>query len=724
MTTIITTEFWLRDLGSDLMQPMSCKVVPNEHCLHFYPSEPVLASQDQDSLPEPTLTVSLQAKFMELLCALAAAAPEVVSRDQLILQIWDGNQYVGEKALTNAIWHLRQQLAELTPANDAIATVRKRGYRLALDVVRPPVSDTVPEMPTVMVTKLAWLRPWHIRGLVVVLVSWLAWTCYHLWGDYQQLATPTLTTLTHDPGSERFPEVSHDHRWLVYGAYQPGKSANLYLKSLTDEEASVRRLTSDSSREYRAIWSIDDSSIYYASRSLHQCWFTRFILATGETEQILPCSSTNSALSISPDGRRLAIISSLDNSEVSGIYLVDLDDENFNYQRLSCEQDCGYRDRDMAFSPDGTRLAIARRFSNISEDIIVYDLATQTEQRLTNGLEDIQGVSWHPDGRRVVYSQEKSGQTQAYVLDSDSGDIHSLGIEQISYPKFIPESTELVFANYLRRYNVSAIKLDNDYVYAPFPVFHQQHNTRDAHYSPQNHRLVYISNQTGYYEIWTSDLDGSHPLQHTDLKRRVAYPRWSEDGQQVSFLAQDDQGSGNRIYLLNIRSGRISMVSSVYRDHSRPFWSTDGKTLYASTEDNLVAFDLDTQTPPTRIGIDLHHGMFSGDTLYFTRGDKPGLWRWQFVGEPQLAVADSIFDEDYNWVVSGNDLWFRDRQSDYQQINHYDLQQQQLTPLIRLEPSSLSSFGSFSVDTHNKRLFVTEAGVPQRDIIKLTHPAL
>lgn len=54
--------------------------------------------------------LALQPKFIEVLCFLAHKYPAIVTRSQIIDEVWDGNYYVGEKALTNAIWHLRKGL--------------------------------------------------------------------------------------------------------------------------------------------------------------------------------------------------------------------------------------------------------------------------------------------------------------------------------------------------------------------------------------------------------------------------------------------------------------------------------------------------------------------------------------------------------------------------------------------------------------------------------------
>ncbi|HSI61336.1 MAG TPA: winged helix-turn-helix domain-containing protein, partial [Ideonella sp.] len=83
---------------------------------------------------------SLTLKSAEVLKRLIAGGGEVVSREQLIAEVWQGNSYTGSQALTHTIWQLRRALdAGAESGESAIATVSKSGYRLML-----PISPVLP----------------------------------------------------------------------------------------------------------------------------------------------------------------------------------------------------------------------------------------------------------------------------------------------------------------------------------------------------------------------------------------------------------------------------------------------------------------------------------------------------------------------------------------------------------------------------------------------------
>ena len=74
-----------------------------------------------------------------MFACLVARYPEPITREELINHGWEGNFYVGEKALTNASWHLRKAFKELDPEQTYIKTLRKTGDRVLL---KPEPIDT------------------------------------------------------------------------------------------------------------------------------------------------------------------------------------------------------------------------------------------------------------------------------------------------------------------------------------------------------------------------------------------------------------------------------------------------------------------------------------------------------------------------------------------------------------------------------------------------------
>lgn len=80
--------------------------------------------------------VHLEPKVVDLLVALAERAGQVVSREELLAQVWPG-VVVGDDVLTQGVIKLRKALGDASGEPTYIQTIPKRGYRLIADVSRP-----------------------------------------------------------------------------------------------------------------------------------------------------------------------------------------------------------------------------------------------------------------------------------------------------------------------------------------------------------------------------------------------------------------------------------------------------------------------------------------------------------------------------------------------------------------------------------------------------------
>lgn len=99
-------------IGALLVQPERLAVVIDEH------------------------EITLEPRLMEVLVALAERAGEVVSADQLLIEVWRGTFY-GDNPVHRAIAQLRRLIGDSSRTPIYIETIRKRGYRLIAKVLFP-----------------------------------------------------------------------------------------------------------------------------------------------------------------------------------------------------------------------------------------------------------------------------------------------------------------------------------------------------------------------------------------------------------------------------------------------------------------------------------------------------------------------------------------------------------------------------------------------------------
>jgi len=91
----------------------------------------------------------LEPKLMKVLVLLASRPGEVVTKEELFADVWEG-AFVTEDVLTRAIGELRRTFGDDAARPRVIETIRKTGYRLIAPVVAAgtPASASVPPFPS------------------------------------------------------------------------------------------------------------------------------------------------------------------------------------------------------------------------------------------------------------------------------------------------------------------------------------------------------------------------------------------------------------------------------------------------------------------------------------------------------------------------------------------------------------------------------------------------
>ena len=84
--------------------------------------------------------VSIEPRAMQVLSCLARHAPEVVSKQRLIREVWD-EAFVTDEVLSHSVWELRKALGDEAKKPRYIQTIAKKGYRLLAEVSRGAAAE-------------------------------------------------------------------------------------------------------------------------------------------------------------------------------------------------------------------------------------------------------------------------------------------------------------------------------------------------------------------------------------------------------------------------------------------------------------------------------------------------------------------------------------------------------------------------------------------------------
>lgn len=120
-------------------------------------------------------------------------------------------------------------------------------------------------------------------------------------------------------------------------------------------------------------------------------------------------------------------------------------------------------------------------------------------------------------------------------------------------------------------------------------------------------RIAFVSNRTGYKEIWAMDFDGANQQQLSSMRSIALTPRWSPDASRIAFTCYrrgPDRVTSAQICMHSIETGK-SVAFVAYRGtNSAPAWSPDGSKLMfmSSMHGDPELFEVDSLgTSPKRI---------------------------------------------------------------------------------------------------------------------------
>lgn len=705
---------------------------------------------------------SLQPKFIEVLFYLAENHGRVVPRDELIDHIWGQDSYVGEKSLTNAIWHLRKKLICADGEEEIIKTIRKAGYQLMPEPQWQASAESVnkassPELigssinysvdsaiedsadtPTYQTQDVA-KHPQALNSanntpknnrainstyvLVTLIVTLLALLYIQQFSGEDDI---TITAITKHPGSELFPSPSPDGRFLVYSQVSANQPTNLFMKDTHQVELPPKQLTFDNAIEMHSVWSNGGQYLYFArkDKANNSCHYIQLKVSSQQETQLATCpmQGVYYYLDISPDDQTLATYNKGAFAKRTGIYFIDLSSKNFAMTRFSCDSDCTYKDRDMSFSPDGKYMAVARRINRLSENIYLINLATQETKQLTFDEEDIVGMSWFGDSQKLVFAAQRADNRFGFVIDIKSQVKQALNLTGFSYPSIAKQSQQLYYQERKESSSLVSLQLNDVIASSPFPVLQSNFTYESPDYSAINDLVVFSSNESGFDELWSAKPDGSARKQLTNLKQTLRYPKWSHDGQKVAFLAPLSEDRGDGIYIYSLKNKRVTLLKSPFIQHNRPNWSMDDNqiisAIYGDKHTDIYSINIaDSSTKRLTFDGARYGVMITVDTLLYTKLKK-GLWQKNIhdVQAGERVIEGDFFNTLYAWTYEQGHVYYQKTFDDHYQLVSYDLENRIQTPLVRLPLNSISKNDSPTYVATEDRLLYTSSSFPQANI--------
>jgi Tol biopolymer transport system component len=390
--------------------------------------------------------------------------------------------------------------------------------------------------------------------------------------------------VTSHPGSQIHPSFSPDGQQIAFSwDGEKADNYNIYVKLVGETHA--LQLTTDPASDDSPVWVPGGKRIAFRRSDPHAGIYT--VSALGGAEQKLSEFTSRDQMSWSPDGKWLAVSSTLEAASppVPGaIFLLPVD--GGEPRRISNPKAPAF-DLNPSFSPEGEQLAYAHCLGSGSCDIYVQDLDSTnvprgSARRVTNQGIHNSGLAWGRNGKSLIYggSSLAGGRPYLWHVGLDGyrpPDRLDIAGAVASFPSFSAISNRLVFQRDQRDEDIWQYRVGGD----TKPLIVSSLADKGPQFSPDGRKIAFESNRGGTAEeIWVAQAEGSRSVQMThDLGRDQGSPQWSPNGGWIAFDSQGQDGHWD-IYVMQESGGRPRRLTPGTWDAKVPSWSHDGKWIY------------------------------------------------------------------------------------------------------------------------------------------------
>ncbi|MGH9382206.1 MAG: hypothetical protein ACRD2Z_16585 [Thermoanaerobaculia bacterium] len=191
------------------------------------------------------------------------------------------------------------------------------------------------------------------------------------------------------------------------------------------------------------------------------------------------------------------------------------DFEYFVAQELSLARTMG---RDLAFSPDGNRIALFARRGRGRDLVLVDALDKGVDRVIDLDVEQPFAPAWSPDGRIVAFSGFRNGQFDIFLLDLAAGTTRNLTNDAIydGSPTFTPDGNAVIVSSVVGE-TTKLFRIDLSDPGTRHQLTDGEGNDVDAVVTPQGDRVFFTSDRTGAQNIFSLDLENGEIVQHTNV---------------------------------------------------------------------------------------------------------------------------------------------------------------------------------------------------------------
>lgn len=634
--------------------------------------------------------IRIEPRLMSLLVYLAENQGETLTRENLLDTVWEDCN-VSLETLNSSISRLRKILGDTEKEKKYIETIPKVGYRLIMpvdfngqiensvspvaenkskvqDISRQTVKENVSERKSNYSRK-------NILVFSIIILLIAAFSIYVFWIMFspknettENIKPKRILPLTSYKGIEKKPAFSrgeNDERIAFAWQGENNDNWDIYVQTVGMEKP--MRLTSDEGSDDNPVWSPDNRFIAFTRIKDEKCEIRQIPALGGVEKKLTDCSVPETpSLSWSFDGKWLAFPHRESLDKPFHIRLFSF--ETSETKVLTTPPENTFGDVNVSFSPIENSLAFLRMPVLGVEDAWTIGIEGGEPFRLTKDNLKIHGIDWTPDGKKLVFSSNRSGIFSLWQISAKGENLQWVEISngEADNPTISGSGEKIAYEQWQVEANIYEIDL-NKSTDSPEELVVSTRWDWNPSYSADASEITFLSDRSGFPEVWIADKSGKNLSQLTSFKgTMLGFPNWSPDKKEIVFDARVDGNADVWVVDRDKKSPR--RITEDSSEEIAPTFSRDGRWIYFSSNKSgewqiwKVSTDKGEPIQVTKNGGVIGKESANGKYVYFTHPQKKGIWQVPTNGGDETILTNELKPMDRtNWAILDDKVYFINR---------------------------------------------------------------
>lgn len=638
---------------------------------------------------------TLQPRSLSLLLYLAENAEKVVSLQEITANVWNG-RVVTDHAIYQTINKLRKELD--ADKNAYIKTVQKKGYQLVrpVEFIKTNATTSIDtdsginesgviteNLKTIKILSLLFAS---VLGAYILWSQWLGPKIAYDNIPFYSKVTPLVTL----KGYEADPVFTKDGKSLIF-SHKENLDApyNLYLQNLSD--GSITQLTDSKQDDLRATTSKDGRKILFVSLTDSSCSVKQLLLEPTQSDysesEIFNCMENRLIdIDITNSGDTLYYTFLNKENRTARIYSMLLSTKKIT-ELTNYKVHNAWGDRNIALSPDETKIAFLRNDHDEETMLYTYDLNALKETKHFERIGWIEKLEWRDQNNILFLPKNKNLFNYSFPLKREKEILIELTETILGFTYSAHEKAIATTTGKFNDYIWESVLNDDGPDESTSFIVSDGINTMPRFSNKDSNMIAFVSDQTGSEQIWLFVNGKKRRISNFNDQRNISGLIWHPSDQYLVALYKNDY-----IYKIDIETGSEDVIIQATKPETYVGYHTfskNGEFMYYTSNDNakndFEIYKLNLKNGVTdqitqNSGAKLFEHPSDDKQLFILKSYQKGLW--------QLGLDDPYHEEQ---LISDTNIFRRNKVHIFEDGIYYS-------------PDYSPLDGNLNQASHNKRL--------------------